>query len=272
VRNNKFENNFQNASKLASPDLYTVKNSKEQLISTNELKRSRVYSNFASVQVGFRNWAYLNLTGRNDISSTLPRENRSYFYPSPTASVILSDALDIKSDVLSFLKLRGGWAEVGSDADPYQLVTIYNIQQAFIDEEKASSPIQTSDTRKNNPDLKPERTRSTEFGAEAGFLNNRIILDLALYNSNSIDQIIDLNTSAASGYIKQYINAGKINNKGIEAQLRTIPVRTKSFTWNLDLNYAVNRSKVVELDKEGLLERHVIGTAGPQIVAAVGER
>jgi outer membrane receptor protein involved in Fe transport len=226
-----------------------------------------VYSDYASAQIGFRSWAYLNLTGRNDISSTLPSANRSYFYPSATASVILSDALDIKSDVLSFLKLRGGWAEVGSDADPYQLATVYNLGSPF-----NGNPIQTSSTTKNNPDLKPERTQSTEFGVEAGFFTNRITLDLAFYNTNSIDQIIGLQTSPASGYSSQLINAGTINNKGIEIQLRTIPVKTKNFSWNLDLNYAANRSKVVELDKEGLLTRYVLGTAGPQIVAAVGER
>ncbi|GHU61911.1 SusC/RagA family TonB-linked outer membrane protein [Bacteroidia bacterium] len=267
VRNNRYENNFQNASKLAAPDLYTVSNSKDPLVSSNVLKRSRVYSDYASAQIGFRSWAFLNLTGRNDISSTLPSANRSYFYPSATASVILSDALDIKNDVLSFLKLRGGWSEVGSDADPYQLVTVYNLGSPF-----NGNPIQTSSTTKNNPDLKPERTQSGELGAETGFLNNRIILDLAFYNTNSIDQIIALQTSPASGYSSQLINAGKINNKGIEVQLRTTPVKTKDFSWGLDLNYAVNRSKVIELDKEGLLTRYVIGTAGPQIVAAVGER
>jgi TonB-linked SusC/RagA family outer membrane protein len=268
VRNNKKENNFQNASKLAAPDLYTVSNSKDPLVSSNDLRRSRIYSDFASAQVAYRNWAYLNLTGRNDWSSKLARNNRSYFYPSATASLILSDALDIKNDVLSFLKLRGGWASVGNDGEePYLLATVYNMGSTF-----NCNPIQTSSSTKNNPNLKPERTNSTELGVEAGFLNNRIILDLALYNDNSIDHIIALQTSAASGYTSQVINAGKLNNKGIEIQLKTTPVKTNKFSWNLDLNYAVNRSKVVELDKDGLLERYVLGTAGPQIVAAVGER
>jgi TonB-linked SusC/RagA family outer membrane protein len=268
VRNYKFENNFQNASKLAAPDLYTVSNSKDPLVSTNQLKRLRVYSDFASAQIAYRSWAYLNLTGRNDWSSTLAKNNRSYFYPSATASVILSDALDIKSEVLSFLKVRGGWASVGSGGEePYQLVTTYNIGSPF-----NGNPIQTSSTTKNNPELKPERTNSTELGVEVGFLDNRILLDLGVYNSNSIDQIIPVQTSAASGYTNQVINGGTLNNKGIEIQLRTTPVKTKKFSWNLDLNYATNRSKVVELDKEGLLQNLVLGTAGPQIVAAVGER
>jgi TonB-linked SusC/RagA family outer membrane protein len=267
VRNNKYSNNWQKATKLAAPDLYTLSNSKDPLESANVFKQLRMYSGFASAQIGFRNWAFLNLTGRNDWSSTLPANNRSYFYPSATASVILTDALNLKGNVLSFLKLRGGWAEVGNDADPYQLVTIYNTEQAF-----EGNPIQVSSTTKNNPEIKPERTRSVELGVEAGFLNNRILLDLAFYNTNSIDQILNVQTSAASSYAYQLINAGNINNKGIEIQLKTTPVETKDFSWKLDVNYAANRSKVVKLDKEGLLERYVIGSAGPQVVAAVGER
>jgi TonB-linked SusC/RagA family outer membrane protein len=267
VRNNTYANNWQKATKLAAPDLYTLSNSKDPLESANVFKRLRVYSGFASAQIGYKNWAYLNLTGRDDISSTLPAGNRSYFYPSATASVILTDALDIRSGALSFLKVRGGWSEVGADADPYQLVTIYNIQQAF-----NNNPIQVSSTTKNNRNIKPERTQSAEFGVEAGFLNNRLLVDIALYNTNSIDQILNVQTSAASGYEYQLINAGKINNRGVEIQLNATPVKTQAFSWDLGVNYAANRSKVVELDKEGLLTRYVIGSAGPQIVAAVGER
>ena len=127
-------------------------------------------------------------------------------------------------------------------------------------------------TTKNNPDIRPERTQSAEFGLEAGFLNNRLSVDLAFYNTNSIDQILNIQTSAASGYGYQLINAGKINNRGVEIQLNATPVKTGKFKWDAGLNYAANRSKVVALDDEGLLTRYVIGAAGPQIVAAVGER
>jgi TonB-linked SusC/RagA family outer membrane protein len=267
VRNNSYSNNWQKATKLAAPDLYTLSNSKDPLESANVFSRLRVYSGFASVQTGFKSWAFLNFTGRNDWSSTLPGGNRSYFYPSVTASAVLTDALQIKSHALSFLKVRGGWSEVGNDADPYQLITVYNIQQAF-----SGNPIQVSSTTKNNPDIRPERTQSAEFGLEAGFLDNRLSLDLALYNTNSIDQILNVQTSAASGYSYQLINAGKINNKGVEIQLNATPVKTGKFKWDIGLNYAANRSKVVALDDEGLLTRYVIGAAGPQIVAAVGER
>jgi TonB-linked SusC/RagA family outer membrane protein len=267
VRDNSYSNNWQKATKLAAPDLYTLSNSKDPLESANVFTRLRVYSIFVSAQAGFRNFAYLNFTGRNDRSSTLPAHNRSYFYPSVTASLILSEALGIKSDVLSFLKLRGGWAEVGNDADPYQLATVYSSQTAF-----NGNPIQTSSKIKNNPDIRPERTQSTEIGAEVGLWNKRLNLDIAWYNTNSIDQILKVQTSAASGYEYQLINAGKVNNKGFEVQLNATPVKTNGFTWDVGINYAAYSSKVVELDSEGLLQRYVIGAAGPQIVAAIGER
>ncbi|MDR0559532.1 MAG: SusC/RagA family TonB-linked outer membrane protein [Prevotellaceae bacterium] len=267
VRNNHYSNNWQKATKLAAPDLFTLSNSKEPLESANVFRRLRVYSGFASAQIGYKNWAFLNITGRNDWSSTLPASNRSYFYPSATASVVLTDALDIKSRTLSFLKLRGGWSEVGSDADPYQLITVYNISQAF-----NGSPVETISSTKNNPDIRPERTQSAELGIEAGFLDNRLSVDIALYNTSSIDQILNAQTSAASGYSYQLINAGNINNRGIEIQLNVTPVKIRNFKWDIGLNYAANRSKVVELDKDGAFERHVIGSAGPQIIAEVGQR
>jgi TonB-linked SusC/RagA family outer membrane protein len=267
VRNNSYGNNYQKAPKLAAPDLFSLSNSKDPLESTNYYSALRVYSLFASAQLGFRNYAYLNLTGRNDWSSTLPRDNRSYFYPSATGSLVLSELLGLKSGALSFVKLRGGWAEVGNDAGPYQLATVYNIQTAF-----NGNPIQTSSKQKNNPDIRPEKTRSTELGLEVGLLDNRILLDVAFYNTNSIDQILKVQTSSASGYEYQLINAGKINNKGIEVQLDVTPLKMKDFTWNLGLNYAANISKVVELDKEGLLDKYVIGALGAEVIAAVGER
>ena len=267
VRNNYYTNNWQKATKLAAPDLYTLSNSKEPLESANISSRLRVYSGFGSAQIGFKNWAYLNLTGRNDWSSTLPGSNRSYFYPSVTASVILTEVLNADKQLFPLLKLRSGWAEVGNDADPYQLITVYNVQQAF-----NGNPIQTSSKTKNNPNIRPERTKSTEIGLEAVFFRNRLSVDITYYNTNSIDQILNVQTSAASGYKYQLINAGKINNRGLEIQLNGIPLKTHDFKWDVNVNYATNHSKVVALDSEGLLTRYVIGTAGPQIVAAVGER
>ncbi|KAA6338658.1 TonB-dependent receptor SusC [termite gut metagenome] len=267
VQDKTYANNYQRAPRLAVPDLYTLTNSRDPLDSSNSYSKLRVYGGFASAQLGYRNYAYLNLTARNDWSSTLPRHNRSYFYPSANVSFVLSEALGINSNVLDFLKLRGGWSEVGNDADPYQLATVYNFETAY-----GGNPIQTSSKEKNNPDLKAETTRSVELGADISLFKNRVHLDLALYNTNSIDQILKIKTTAASGFTSQLINAGKINNKGAEIQLDIVPVETKKFKWDVGLNYAVNKSEVVVLDKEGFIENYEIGSNSVQILAAVGQK
>lgn len=269
LMNNTFSNNYQKAPRLAVPDLYTLTNSRDAIVtSSNEYRSKRMYSAYASVQLGYKGYAFLNLTGRNDWSSTLPRDNRSYFYPSVSASFVLTEALHIKSDVLNYLKFRGGWSEVGKDADPYQLATIFNAETAFME-----NPIQTSSKAKNNPNLKPETTRSTELGLEGSFFNNRVRLDVAVYNTNSIDQILKIKTSAASGYTSQLLNAGKINNKGLEIQLDVIPVQTKDFRWNVGVNYSMNKSKVIVLDQDGLIENYEIGSSGGvQVLASVGQK
>jgi TonB-linked SusC/RagA family outer membrane protein len=267
IRNHSDANNYQKAPRLAVPDLYTLTNSRDPLTSSNTLSRLRVYSAYASAQVGFRNYAFLNVTARNDWSSTLPSNNRSYFYPSVSGSLVVSDALNLKSNTLDFLKLRGGWSEVGNDADPYQLSTVYNFQTAF-----DGNPIQTSSQKKLNENLKPETTRSTELGLEASFWKNRLHFDFAYYNTNSFDQILEIKTTNASGYNTQLINAGKINNHGIEIQLDGNPIQTQDFRWNVAVNYSKNVSKVKILDYDQNIKNYTIGSSGTvDILASVGE-
>ncbi|MBF4491199.1 SusC/RagA family TonB-linked outer membrane protein [Flavobacterium sp. MR2016-29] len=267
IRNHSDANNYQKAPRLAVPDLYTLINSRDPLTSSNTLSRLRVYSAYASAQLGYKNYAYLNLTARNDWSSTLPSSNRSYFYPSINGSLVLSEALNLKSNTLDFLKLRGGWSEVGNDADPYQLSTVYNFLTAF-----DGNPIQTSSQRKLNENLKPETTRSTEIGLEASFWKNRLHFDAAYYNTNSFDQILEIKTTASSGYNSQLINAGKINNRGIEIQLDGSPIQTEAFKWNVGVNYSKNISKVEILDYEKQIQNYTIGSSGGvDVLASVGQ-
>ncbi|WKL48833.1 SusC/RagA family TonB-linked outer membrane protein [Flavobacterium pectinovorum] len=267
IRNHSDANNYQKAPRLAVPDLYTLTNSRDPLTSSNTLSRLRVYSAYASAQFGYKNYAFLNVTARNDWSSTLPSNNRSYFYPSFNGSFVVSDAFNLKSNTLDFLKVRGGWSEVGNDADPYQLSTVYNFQTAF-----DGNPIQTSSQKKLNENLKPETTRSTELGLEASFWKNRLHFDFAYYNTNSFDQILEIKTTAASGYTSQLINAGKINNRGIEIQLDGTPVQTENFKWNIAANYSRNVSKVEILDYEGSIKNYTIGSSGGvDVLASVGQ-
>lgn len=268
IRNKTYENNIQRAPRLAVPDVYTLTNSRDQLESSNYYSKLRTYGAYGSAQLGFRNYAFLNLTARNDWSSTLPRYNRSYFYPSVNASLSLTDALGIQSNTLNYLKLRGGWSKVGHDTDPYNLLTVFNFESPF-----DGSPILTSSKIKNNLDLKPEITHSTEFGFETRLFNNRVQLDVAFYNTNSFNQILQMETSASSGYDYHLLNAGEINNRGFEVQLKATPLDLRSFKWDIGVNYAVNRSKVKQIDEEGLLTSYTIASSGTtQILATVGER
>jgi len=267
IRNHSDANNYQKAPRLAVPDLYTLTNSRDPLTSSNTLSRLRVYSAYASAQLGYKNYAYLNLTARNDWSSTLPSNNRSYFYPSVNGSLVLSEAFNLKSNTLDFLKIRGGWSEVGNDADPYQLSTVYDFKTAF-----DGNPIQTSSQKKLNENLKPETTRSTELGLEASFWKNRLHFDFAYYNTNSFDQILEIKTTASSGYNSQLINAGKINNRGIELQIDGNPIQTQDFKWNIAANYSKNISKVEILDYEKQIQNYTIGSSGGvDVLASVGQ-
>ncbi|MEC5147121.1 SusC/RagA family TonB-linked outer membrane protein [Chitinophaga sp. 212800010-3] len=269
LRSNQFEQNYQQAPRLAVKDVYTLTNSRDPLISTSLLSRQKVYSGFAAAQVGFRNYAFVNLTARNDWSSTLPRGSNSYFYPSVNASIVLSEALHLRSEALSMLKIRGGWAQVGKDTDPYQLVNTYPFNQPF-----GALPMLTVSDKYLDKNLKPEITTSTEVGLEAGFIDNRIRLDLTYYNSHSRNQILLADVSPTTGYLKKLLNTGELSNRGVEVTLGLTPISTRSgFRWDVNVNYARNISKVMELDADGFLNSYVLGSSGNiQVVARKGER
>ena len=267
VRNKQYENNYQAAPRLAVADLYTFTNSTDPLTSSKDFYRLLQYRLYGSIQLDYRRWAFLNITGRNDWSSTLPVDNNSYFYPSVTASVLLSEAFGWRSKAVNYLKIRGGWSQVGADANPYQLATVFTSETAF-----NGNPLQSSSTIGMNPNLKPEKTSSIEAGFEAAFWDNRLYLDFTYYKTDSRNQILKLATTAASGYTSQVRNAGHIRNRGYEIQLGAVPIQTsKGFRWNLDLNYGANSSKVVKLDDEGLITSYQLYSSGIQILASVGE-
>ena len=265
IRSRYIEQNDQSAPRLAVAGLYALNNSRDPLTSSNIYNKLKSYSIYSSAQLGFRNYLFANITARNDWSSTLPAQNRSYFYPSFNGSFVLTEALDIKSEVLDYAKIRGGWSKVGKDADPYRLINTYGFSAPF-----GSNPQLSPSTTDLNPNLKPETTTSTELGAEASFFNKRVRLDLSLYNTNSYDQILSVDVSQSTGFKSKLLNAGKINNKGIEIQLGVTPVK-KAFTWDVDVNFAANRSRVISLDDAGLLQNYVVATNSAQVIASVGQ-
>jgi TonB-linked SusC/RagA family outer membrane protein len=266
LRTNQYEQNYQQAPRLAIKGVYTLNNSRDPLVSYNILNRQKVYSGFASAQVGFRNYAFLNLTARNDWSSTLPV---SYFYPSVNASLVLSEALHIQGDALSLLKVRGGWAQVGKDTDPYQQVNTYPFNTPF-----GSQPLMTVSDKYLNKNIKPEITTSTEVGIEAGFFHNRARVDVTYYNTLSRNQILLADVSASTGYLKKLLNSGELKNHGIEVQLGGTPYISRSgFRWDVNVNYARNVSEVLSLDADGFLNNYVLGSSGNiQVIATKGQR
>ena len=213
-------------------------------IATRETEQySGVNSLYASLSLVYNNLIYLDLTGRNDLSSTLPPKNDSYFYPSVSTSFIISELPGLKgSSVFSFMKLRLNYAEVGADAP------VYSLYQTYMQEANwGTRGVYRQSHTLLNPDLRPERTKSIEAGLETKFLNNRFGFDISLYKTNSIDQIMPVNITNASGYQQRYVNSGEIENKGIELALSATVIRSNDFTWNVQVNWFKNVNKVLSL-------------------------
>jgi hypothetical protein len=244
MRRKSFRQSDVSAPELAVPGIYTLGNSKVALIGSTFQSEKRVNSLYATTQISYLNSIFLDLTARNDWSSTLPSDNWSYFYPSANLSVVLSDLMEMDfNGVLSYAKVRAGVAQVGNDTDPYALVNTYSAQTAA-----KGLPAYSESTVLANKVLKPEISTNFETGIELKFFENRIGLDVTYYNSRSKNQIIQLPLSNTTGYSARTINAGLVQNQGIEVMLNLIPVQLKnSFTWSIDVNYSRNRSKVIEL-------------------------
>ncbi|WPP53251.1 SusC/RagA family TonB-linked outer membrane protein [Catalinimonas niigatensis] len=227
---------------LSVPDFYTLEASKDRPTITDMSQERVVNSMYGSVNLGFRDFMYFDASLRNDWSSTLPVDNNSYLYPSFAASFVFSEFISNKG-LLSFGKLRAGWARVGNDTDPYRLYQIYEPFGSF-----GSTPLFTVPDILNNSDLKPEITTSYELGLDMQFLNGRISLDATYYNSIATNQIIQLPVSGTSGSRFNIVNAGEMSNNGVEMMLSAVPIETRGgFVWELILNMAKNNNKVVSL-------------------------
>lgn len=227
---------------LIIPEYYNLKNASSVLVNSNAY-RKQISSIFGSFSLGWKSLLFLDGTLRNDWSSTLPLNRNSFAYPSLTTSLILSELNGVKDiSWLDFAKVRLGWAQVGNDTDPYQLQRAYEASQSFDGLPSYKLPAQL-----NNQFLKPEITSSWEAGLNIQALKNRVGLDITYYDNVSRNQIINIPVSSAFGYDSKVINAGKINNKGIEITLTGTPVRSNGFEWNSSLNWSRNRNKVIAL-------------------------
>jgi len=220
-------------------DFVGIRNT-SNVVSDKSITKRRLVGAFANLQLDYNGTFFLNVTGRNDWSSTLPIQNRSFFYPSVGSSIVFTELLDFNENVLSFGKLRATWAQVGKDAPPHKLASSLEANTelgggfafGFFG---------------NNDQLKPERTTSFEIGTDLRFLKGRLGLDLTYYSITSEDQIIQPRVSNGSGYIFQLINGGTIENKGYEVVVNANPVNNNDFIWDLSLNWSKNNSELTFL-------------------------
>ena len=267
-RTNYAKRNFTRVGELVVDGIYNLSNSTPSLnLVESSIFKSEMQSLFGAFQVGYRNALFLDVTARNDWSSTLPANNRSYFYPSVSASAVVTELFGIQNSIFSFGKIRASWAQVGSDTDPYRLQQIFRPYGSW----NGSIPQFTESAEIANSTLKPEITTGVELGADLRFLNNRVSLDVTYYQQTTRDQILGVEISKASGYNTRILNAGEVVNKGMEATLSGTPVKlSNGFAWDVSVNFARNRNRVLSL-AEGLTTYTLTERRGLTSEARVGQ-
>ena len=216
------------------------------LVDTYESTRG-INSVFGSASLAWKDMLFLDLSARNDWSSTLPEADNSYFYPAASLSFAISELSSIKdSDVINFAKVRASVAQAGNDSDPYRLSNVYNpITPNF-----GSNPLYSVPNSQQNPDLVNELTTEVEFGFLVKLLGNRLSIDAAYYDRVTEDQIFNVPVSATTGYTSKLLNAGKMKNSGLEIQIQGTPIQTADFRWDVGLNLTSQNNEVVELLKD----------------------
>ena len=254
IRANEYVLNDYRATGLKVPGVYQLTNAISLLSKIAQPKDKETNSLYGLATFNYDNLWFVDVTARNDWSSTLPKENRSYFYPSVSTSFILSDILKFKSNKFNFWKLRASWSQVGNDTDPYSLVQFYNTSD-FIGSAEIFSNYQ-------NPNLRPEMNSNIEAGMDFSFFKNRLTYNVTVYQNNTKDQIIDVPSLIETGYTTRTINSGEVRNRGVEMTLNAYPVKNKNFSWNVSANWSLNRNKILSLPQEFKGEPYTMGSVG----------
>lgn len=265
-RNLRWETSTLGANDLTVPNLFTISNVKGSPVTAMDHVWIRSNSVYASASVGYNNWVFLDGSIRQDWSSTI---KDPFFYPAFSLSVLPLDLFEVQSDILSYLKLRGGWAKVGSATGAYRTDPYFSAGANTI---KGVTQYNQS-TEFPPASLKPEQVVTTELGVEANFLKNRIGLDVAVYDKTTTDQIMSVAISKATGYNTTLVNAGEINNKGVEVQLRGSILKTgNGLNWDVTLNWARDVSEIIELYTDPVtgqsLESYTLGSEWSTFVQA----
>ncbi|MFN8239239.1 MAG: SusC/RagA family TonB-linked outer membrane protein [Bacteroidales bacterium] len=234
------------ASSLEINDFFNLKNRIGEPGVSESWSEQRQMGVFGDVTVGYKNYAYLHVSGRNDWTSLLDKSNWSFFYPGVDASIVLSEMIpSLKGDVVSYLKIRGGIAKVGSvNVSNYALDNTYAVASNF---PFGSLSSYTVSNGLNNRGLEPEFTVSKEIGVDVSFLKNRLSTNITAYQTNTTNQTVDMGISNATGYSSQKINAGEMLNRGLEVEVKSTPISTPTWRWDLNLNYAYWYNRVVSL-------------------------
>ncbi len=252
-RINDFNTNIGQVGELVIPGVYTLANSNGAPGVGLFVSHKKVNSLYGSANFNFKDWLNLDITGRNDWSSTLPKGANSLFYPSIGAAFVFTDALKLQNSFLSYGKVRASWTRVGNDTDPYQLEAVYGAGTAW-----AGQPSFTAPDRLPNARLKPEQTTGEEIGADLGFLHDKLILNATIYQKATTNQILPVSISAATGYGSAVVNSGEVRNRGLEIAATMTPIDKPDFRWNVVVNWSKNSNKVLSL--YGGVSRIVVGS------------
>lgn len=224
------------------PDVFNLRNTKEVSNLADSYSRKRTVGLFADVTLSYKDWLFLNGTARNDWASSLPLDNRSYFYPSGSLSFILTEAFDLKSDVLTFAKLRTSYAKVGRDAASEFISRTFIINNSFNGQGTLGNLAELADL-----DLEPEFAKEFEIGTDLEFFRRRIMLDFTYYNKEAYNLILPITVPASSGYSFLNSNGATMVNKGFEIGLTLVPIQTNNFKWTSTTNFTQNKNEVTEL-------------------------
>lgn len=228
---------------IISPGIYDIDNTQSVEAIGGGRSQVRLWALLGDISLGYKNWFFVGVTGRNDWTSTLPTDNRSYFYPSFNTSLVFTDAFGLNSNVLNFGKIRASYAQVGLAADPYALVNTYTVGSTFLDQPTMYTP-----NTGMNAELKPEMSKEIELGTDLQFFNSRIGIDFTWYNKTSSDMIAPVPIPASSGFTYTYLNYGEIRNRGIELGLNLVPVKmANSLTWTIFTSLTKNNNEVLSL-------------------------
>tara|TARA_R110002051_G_scaffold258937_4_gene318269 strand:+ start:2810 stop:6013 length:3204 start_codon:yes stop_codon:yes gene_type:complete len=233
---------------LAQPGIFRLSNAASPIEVFEFESNKRINSFYGIAKLGYKNFLYIDITGRNDWSSALATpfsvDNTSFFYPSVSSSFILSEVVNLP-EVISFAKLRASWAQVGNDTNPYQTTGAFVSQTPF-----NGQPTFSNQNTIANPNLRPESTSSIEFGADIRFFGDQLTLDVSYYNALTEDQIISLPIGISSGYTQQVVNGGKVRAKGLEMIVGVSPIITSNFRWNSTLNFSTSKAIVEDLPQD----------------------